>query len=124
MNHPDELLYTADHAWVLIEGDTAKIGITDYAQDQLGDILFVDLPAVGDTVGIGETLFEVESAKTASEVPSPLSGEISAVNEELDDSPELINEDPYVNWIVQLLFEDDSEVGDLISADEYEAQIE
>lgn len=124
MNHPDELKYTKDHAWVLAEDGTAKIGITDYAQEQLGDILYVDLPEVGDTFEAGETLTEVESSKTSSEVPSPVSGEVIAVNEELDDSPENVNEDPYENWIVQLKLEDESELDDLLSADEYESGLE
>ena len=124
MFHPDELKYTKDHAWVLIEDDTVKIGITDFAQDQLGDILFVDLPEVGDTFEARETFTEVESAKTASEVPCPVSGEVIAVNEDLDEDPELINEDPYANWIIQLALEDESELYELLSADEYEALIE
>ena len=124
MNHPDELFYTPGHAWVLKEGETVKIGITDYAQNQLGEILFVDLPEEGDIFDAGETFTEVESAKTASEVPCPLSGEITAANEELDDSPELINEDPYANWIVILKPADESEFDSLITADEYEALID
>lgn len=124
MNHPAELKYTRDHAWVLAEDGLAKIGITDFAQDSLGDILYVDLPEIGDTIAAGETLTEVESSKTSSEVPSPVSGEIVAVNEELDDSPELVNEDPYSNWIVQIKLDDESELDDLISAQEYEAGIE
>ena len=88
MEFPSELKYTKEHVWVKVNGNTAKIGITDYAQEQLGDILFVDLPAVGDQVNVGETFTEVESSKTATEVASPVTGEIVAVNEELDDSPE------------------------------------
>lgn len=124
MNHPAELKYTRDHAWVLAEDGVAKIGITDYAQDSLGDILYVDLLEVGESISAGETLTEVESSKTASEVPSPVSGEIVAVNEELDDSPELINEDPYANWIIQIKLDDESELDDLITAAEYEAGLE
>lgn len=124
MNHPDELKYTREHAWVLVEGDTAKIGITDFAQDQLGEILYVDLPEIGDTFGAGDTLTEVESSKTSSEVPSPVSGEVIAVNEELDDSPEAVNEDPYANWIVQLKLDDETELENLLTAADYEAGIE
>ena len=124
MNHPSELKYTADHAWVLVEDGVAKIGITDYAQDSLGDILYVDLLEVGESISAGDTLTEVESSKTSSEVPSPVSGEIVAVNEELDDSPELINEDPYANWIIQIKLSDESELDDLISAADYEAGLE
>ena len=124
MNHPEELKYTRDHAWVLVEDGVAKIGITDFAQDSLGDILYVDLLEVGETISAGETLTEVESSKTSSEVPSPVTGEIVAVNEELDDSPELVNEDPYANWIIQIKLDDESELDDLITAAEYEAGLE
>ena len=124
MNHPSELKYSRDHAWVLVEDGVAKIGITDFAQDSLGDILYVDLLEVGDSISAGETLTEVESSKTSSEVPSPVSGEIVAVNEELDDSPELVNEDPYANWIIQVKLDDESELDELITAEEYEAGLE
>ena len=93
MTFPAELKYTSEHVWVKVEGDTAKLGITEFAQDQLGDILFVDLPEAGATFSAGDVFTEIESSKTASEVPIPVSGEIVAVNEELDDSPENINED-------------------------------
>lgn len=121
MNFPANAKYTKDHVWVKVDGDTAKIGITDYAQDQLGDILFVDLPEVGDSLEKGENFTEVESSKTASEVPAPISGEVTAVNELLDDEPEAINEDAFEAWIVEVKIEDASELDDLLDAAAYEA---
>lgn len=117
----ENLKYTKEHVWVLKDGDTVKIGITDYAQDQLGDILFVDLPGVGDTVTAGETFTEVESSKTATEVASPVSGEVVAVNQDLDDSPENINEDAFAAWIVEIKTDDD--LADLMSAEDYKALV-
>lgn len=122
MEFPSELKYTKEHVWVKVNGNTAKIGITDYAQEQLGDILFVDLPAVGDQVNVGETFTEVESSKTATEVASPVTGEIVAVNEELDDSPEAINDDAYEAWIIEVEVSDGIE--DLLTAEEYEDGLE
>lgn len=122
MTYPDNLKYTKDHLWVKKDGDKAKIGITDYAQDQLGDILFVDLPAVGDTLTAGETFTEVESSKTATELKAPVSGEIVAVNDALDDAPEAINEDAYEAWIVEVKTDDD--VDGLLSASDYEGTLD
>lgn len=124
MAYPTDLKYTEEHVWVKIEGDTVKLGITDYAQDQLGDILFVDLPEVGATFEAGEIFTEIESSKTASEVPVPVAGKVVAVNEELDDSPENINEDAYGAWIVELKVSDVSELDDLLSAGDYESGLE
>lgn len=121
MNFPADVKYTKDHVWVKVDGDTAKIGITDYAQDQLGDILFVDLPEEGDTLEKGENFTEVESSKTASEVPAPISGEVVAVNELLDDEPEAINDDAFESWIVEIKIEDATELDDLMDAAAYEA---
>ena len=124
MNHPSELKYTAEHVWVKAEGNTAKLGITDYAQDQLGDILYVDLPDVDREIAAGDIFTEVESAKTTSEVPCPVSGKVTAVNEDLDDSPEAINEDAYAAWIIEIELSDPSELDALISASEYEAGLD
>lgn len=121
MNFPANAKYTKDHVWVKADGDTAKIGITDYAQDQLGDILFVDLPEIGDSLEKGENFTEVESSKTASEVPAPISGEVTAVNELLDDEPEAINNDAFEAWIVEIKIEDASELDELLDATAYEA---
>jgi len=124
MGYPTDLKYTKEHVWVKVEGDNVKLGITDYAQDQLGDILFVDLPEVGTTFAAGEVFTEIESSKTASEVPAPVAGEVVAVNEELDDSPENINEDAYAAWIVELKVSNASELDDLLSASDYESGLE
>ena len=124
MNHPSDLKYTAEHVWVKAEGNTAKLGITDYAQDQLGDILYVDLPDVDREFAAGDIFTEVESAKTTSEVPCPVSGKVTAVNEDLDDSPEAINDDAYAAWIIEIELSDPSELDSLISASEYEAGLE
>ncbi len=123
-NIPAELKYTKEHVWVKVEGDTAKMGITDFAQDQLGDILFVDLPEEDSEVVAGEVFTEVESSKTNSEVPSPITGSVVAVNEALDDEPEAINEDPYAAWIVEVKLNDAAELDDLLSATDYEAGLE
>ena len=95
MNIPENLKYTVDHEWVMIEGERAKVGITDYAQDALGDVVFVDIPELGKRVTVGETVTEVESTKSVSDIYAPLEGEIIEINQELDDSPELLNGDPY-----------------------------
>ncbi len=122
MTYPENLKYTKEHLWVKKDGDTVKIGITDYAQDQLGDILFVDLPSPGDQITAGDTFTEVESSKTASELPAPVSGEIVAVNDELDDSPEKINEAAYDAWIVEVKTDDD--LSGLLSAADYQAGLD
>ena len=124
MTFPADLKYTSEHVWVKVEGDTAKLGITEFAQDQLGDILFVDLPEVGATFSAGDVFTEIESSKTASEVPMPVGGEIVAVHEELDDSPENINEDAYAAWIVEVKMSDASELDALITAEAYEGGLE
>jgi glycine cleavage system H protein len=116
---PENLHYTKDHEWVRIDGDTAIVGISDYAQDQLGDIVFVEMPEVGIEFGQGEEFGTLESVKAVSEIFLPLSGEIVEVNEALDDSPELVNQDPYVNWIVRIKPHDLGELDQLLSVDEY-----
>lgn len=123
-NIPEELKYTREHVWVRVEGDAAVMGITDYAQEQLGDILFVELPEAGEDISAGDVFTELESSRTTSEVLTPVSGTIIESNEELDDSPELINEDAYANWIIKVKLVDDSELDELLSADEYEEALE
>ncbi len=121
MSIPTELRYTKEHEWVKIEGNKATIGITDFAQSELGDIVFVELPEVDDTVTIGETFGSVESVKTVSELYSPLSGTVLEVNEELSDSPELVNESAYENaWMIVIELSDESEVEQLLTAAAYE----
>jgi len=122
MSYPEELKYTPEHLWVKVDGDTALIGITDYAQEQLGDILFVDLPEEGKTFEAGEAFTEIESQKTASELSLPFGGEVIRSNEDLDDSPELINEDAYASWIVEIKLA--GGIDGLLDAAAYEAGLE
>jgi len=114
------LKYSKDHEWVKVEGNRAIIGITDYAQDSLGDIVFIDLPEVGRTVRAGDAVAVVESVKAASDVYSPVSGTVIEVNTSLEASPELINQDPYENWILVLEMSDPGELGSLMDAEGYE----
>ena len=102
MNFPAELKYSKDHEWVKFEGDTAIIGISDFAQDALGDVVFVNLPGEGDEVNAGEAFGDVESVKAVSDLVSPVSGTVAEVNRELEDSPELVNSDPYGAWIIRV----------------------
>ena len=113
------LRYTDDHEWVSGSGDTLKIGVSDYAQDQMGDIVFVELPEVGTTFEKGDEFGTLESVKAVSELYMPISGEIVAVNEALGDAPELINQDAYVNWIVEVKPSDISELENLLIVDAY-----
>ena len=115
------LFYTEGHEWAKIDGDKAYIGITDYAQEHLGDIVFIELPELDTDVDAGERLAVIESVKAVSDVNAPLSGTIIAVNEELEGAPELLNEDPYENYIVIIAYSDISEKEKLMSAEEYEA---
>lgn len=119
MNVPKELKYSNDHEWVKFEGDTAIIGISDFAQDSLGDIVFINLPAEGDEVTAGEVFGDIESVKAVSDMSSPVSGTVVAVNEELADAPEKLNSDPYGAWIIKV--ENVTEQSDLMDADAYEA---
>ena len=120
MNTPDHLRYTKSHEWVLFAGDgTAKVGLTDHAQDALGDLVFVNLPQVGDALTCGEALGDVESVKAVSDVYSPVTGTVKAVNEDLLDTPEAINADPYGAWLVEV--EDITDQEELLDAAAYEA---
>ena len=122
MNLPKELKYSEEHEWVKVEGEQVRIGITDFAQDELGDIVFVELPEVGDEISANESFGSVESVKTVSELYAPISGKVIAVNEELDDAPELVNESPYEKaWMVVIEPSDLSEIDKLMTAEEYEA---
>ncbi|MBM7855251.1 glycine cleavage system H protein [Desulfohalotomaculum tongense] len=124
-NIPAELKYSREHEWIKLDGDRATIGITDYAQDSLGDIVFVELPSVGDTFEAEDTLGVVESVKAASDIYTPLSGRVVEINEELLDAPETINEDPYgKGWMVVMELSDPSQVENLLSKAEYEAYLE
>ena len=123
-SYPDDLLYHSEHDWARIEGDEATFGITWYAQDALGEVVYFDVPKVGATVSSGEAYAEVESVKAVSDVYAPLSGEIVAVNETLADQPEAINEDPYgKGWLVRVKLTDPSEKDSLMDAAAYEASL-
>ncbi|MCM3739313.1 glycine cleavage system protein GcvH [Oceanobacillus luteolus] len=126
MNLPNDLRYTKEHEWIKKEGDNkVRIGITDFAQDELGDIVFVELPEVDDEVQTDDSFGSVESVKTVSELYAPVSGKVVEVNEELEDSPELVNESPYENaWMIVVELDDESEWDNLLTADEYKAIIE
>jgi glycine cleavage system H protein len=125
MDIPEDLRYSADHEWARVEGSEVKVGITDYAQDALGDVVFVDLPAVGATFKKGESLAEVESTKSVSEIYAPLAGTISQVNAELGENPARLNEDPYGDgWICVITVDDSSQVDELLDAEGYRALIE
>jgi glycine cleavage system H protein len=124
MNVPEELLYTKEHEWTKIEGDTAIVGITDYAQHQLGDIVYVELVEVGKEVKQMERIGTVESVKAVSDIYSPLSGTVIEVNDSLKDHPELINQDPYgKGWMVKLKIRDISETKNLMKAGDYEKYV-
>ena len=119
-----ELKYTAEHEWLKIKGDTAVVGITDHAQSELTDIVFVELPEVGKEVKKGEELCVVESVKSVSEINAPISGKIVKINEKLEDSPEIVNESPYDDgWLVELKIVDEAEKTSLLDADSYEKTI-
>ena len=120
MNIPTDLKYTKEHEWIKIDGNLAAVGITDYAQGELGDIVFVELPSVGDDVKAGESFGTVEAVKAVSEIFSPLSGKVAEVNELLEDDPMVINNDPYGDgWMIKIEFADSGELKSLISSDDY-----
>jgi len=125
MNFPDNLKYHKEHTWVKVSGKKATIGITDYAQDSLGDIVYIDLPEIDSTVEAGAEMSEIESTKATSPVIAPVSGTVIEVNEDLSESPEIINEDPYEKgWIAVIELSNASEIDDLMDSSEYEKFIE
>jgi glycine cleavage system H protein len=120
MTIPEELRYTAEHEWVAIDGTTASVGITDYAQQALGDVVYVSVPAPGTQVTAGEPCGEVESTKSVSDIYSPLDGEVTEVNGEIEDDPGLVNTDPYgAGWLMKIRINADGDHPDLLSAAEY-----
>ncbi len=124
MNVPSHLKYTSDHEWILIEGDIATIGITDYAQGELGDVVFVELPPVDESFEKGDVAATIEAVKTVADVFLPLSGSIAAVNEALDDESDLINQDAFgAGWILKIKISDLSELDSLMNAEDYTASI-
>jgi glycine cleavage system H protein len=125
MQIPDDLRYSSDHEWIKVEGGQARLGITDYAQDALGDVVFVDLPEVGRAVTAGESMSEVESTKSVSDIYAPLTGTIAEVNGDLADAPERLNEDPYgEGWICVIALTDEAQVDSLLDAAAYRALVE
>lgn len=120
MANPKNLRYTKEHEWINADGKTATVGITDYAQNSLGDIVFVELPKVGSEVTAGKSFGTVESVKSVSELFAPASGKVVAVNEELTKSPEKVNSDPYGAWFIKLELKNPSEVSSLLPAADYE----
>jgi glycine cleavage system H protein len=124
MSIPKELRYSEDHEWIKVEGNQARIGITAFAQSELGDIVFMELPEVGDEITLGESFGSVESVKTVSELNAPISGKIVEINEELGDEPQFVNESPYEKgWMIVVELSDESQIDNLLSAEKYEAMI-
>ncbi len=120
MAYPKDLKYTKDHEWIRVHGDTAEIGITDYAQQQLGDVVFVELPEVGRTIGAGEPFGSIESVKAVSELFAPMSGEILEVNPVLRDHPESLNKDPHTTWIARVRLSNQTDAASLLDTEAYE----
>ena len=124
MNFPDTIRYTSEHEWIRVEGDEAYVGITDYAQSELGEIVFIDVPTLGETLAQGEVFGSVEAVKTVSDLNMPAGGEVLEINEELEAHPELVNNDPYgAGWMIRIRLTDASEVNTLMDAAAYEASI-
>ncbi|MEY3085553.1 MAG: glycine cleavage system protein GcvH [Bacteroidota bacterium] len=120
MNIPSNLKYTKDHEWVLIEGEVATVGITDFAQSELGDIVYVEIETVGEIIQQEEVFGSIEAVKTVSDLFMPLSGEILELNEKLESNPELVNSDPYVDgWMVKIKFSNAAEINNLLSHEDY-----
>jgi glycine cleavage system H protein len=125
MNIPENLKYTKDHEWIKVDGDEALVGITDYAQNELGDIVFVEIETEGETLDKEEVFGTVEAVKTVSDIFMPLSGEITEVNAKLEDSPEIVNKDPYGDgWLIKVKLSDKSELDELLDAAKYKELIE
>lgn len=124
MTYPENLKYTKEHEWVLVEGDQGTIGITDHAQNELGDIVFVDLPKVGTTIAKGKTFGSVESVKAVSDIYAPVSGEVVAINETLGTAPETLNADPHgAAWLIKVKLAQPAEINELLVAADYQKYI-
>jgi glycine cleavage system H protein len=125
MNIPENLKYTKDHEWIKVDGDVATVGITDYAQNELGDIVFVEIETEGENLEKEEVFGTVEAVKTVSDIFMPISGEVAEVNSKLEDSPEIVNKDPYgEGWLIKIKIGDQSELDNLLAADKYKELIE
>ena len=124
MQFPDNIRYTSEHEWIRVEGDEAFVGITDYAQSELGEIVFMDVPTLGETVGQGEVFGSIEAVKTVSDLNMPVTGEVLEINGALDAQPELVNNDPYgEGWIIRIAVKDAAELDALMDAAAYEARL-
>ena len=124
MNVPAELKYTKEHEWIRVEGEEAYVGITDYAQSQLGDIVFVEVETEGDNLEAGDTFGSIEAVKPVSDLYMPIAGEVLEFNSELEDQPDLVNKDPYgKGWIIKVKIEDEAQLDGLLNADAYKASI-
>jgi glycine cleavage system H protein len=124
MNFPENIKYTSEHEWIRVEGDEAYVGITDYAQSELGEIVFIDVPTEGETVGQGEVFGSIEAVKTVSDLNMPVTGEVLEINSALDAQPELVNNDPYgEGWIIRISVKDAAELDSLMDAAAYQASL-
>ncbi|MGI6048065.1 MAG: glycine cleavage system protein GcvH [Petrimonas sp.] len=124
MNFPENLKYSSDHEWVKVEGNEAYIGISDFAQSELGEIVFVDITTEGEQVDKGAIFGSIEAVKTVSDLMMPITGEVLEVNPKLDDEPELVNQDPYgEGWLIKVSIEDEAELNELLSAADYKALV-
>ena len=124
MNFPSELKYTKDHEWIRVEGNEATIGITEFAQGELGDIVYIDISSLGKEIGKDEVFGTVEAVKTVSDLFMPVSGTVNELNSQLENAPELVNQDPYGDgWMVKITITDASQLGELLSADDYKAVV-
>ena len=124
MNFPGNIKYTSEHEWILVDGNEAYVGITDYAQSELGEIVFIDVPTEGETVAQGEVFGSIEAVKTVSDLNMPVTGEVLEINGALDAQPELVNNDPYgEGWIIRISVKDPAELGSLMDAAAYEASL-
>jgi glycine cleavage system H protein len=124
MNFPENVKYSRDHEWIRVEGQEAYVGITDFAQNELGEIVYVDIPTVGETLESGEIFGSIEAVKTVSDLLMPASGKVLEMNAELDDSPELVNKDPYgKGWIIKISIQKPEELDNLLTADQYKSFI-
>ena len=123
MAYPADRQYTKDHEWIRVNGETGEIGITDYAQQQLGDVVYVDLPEIGRTINAGESFGSIESVKAVSELFAPISGEVVAVNEALKTHPEVVNTDPHGTWMIKVKLANSTDAGGLLDASQYQSHL-
>ena len=124
MNIPENLIYTKDHEWVLVEGDTATVGVTDFAQSELGDIVYVEVETLDETLDKEEVFGTIEAVKTVSDLFMPVSGEIIEFNDKLETNPEVVNEDPYgEGWMIKIKFSSTDDLNDLLSPEEYQSEV-